>query len=46
MLIGLKNGLVKTSNHTKCASLSHQNYDIYILMNTFKNYGTIHLRLI
>ena len=28
MVIGLKNDLVNTSNHTKCASLSHQKYDI------------------
>ena len=28
MVIGLKHDLANTSNHTKCASLSHQKYDI------------------
>ena len=42
---------VNASNHTKYVSLNNQKCDIqptfltYILMNTLKNYTTIHLHL-
>ena len=38
MFIALKNGLANTSNHTKCAVLYHQKYDIQpILANLHPN---------
>ena len=48
MFIVLLTRLVNTSSHTKCISLSSQKCEIqptYILMDTVKNYTTIHLRL-
>ena len=50
IFIGLSTGLVNGSNHTKCVSLRNQKCMaqptlIYILMNTVKNFNTIHLLL-
>ena len=51
IFIGLLTGLVNGSNHTKCVSLMNQNVRfnlpllIHILINTLKNFTTIHLRL-
>ena len=51
ILIGLLAGLVNRSNHTKCVSLRNQNVRfnllllVYNLMNTVKNFTTIHFRL-
>ena len=50
IFIGLLTGIGSQSNHTKCASLSNKNKIsllllIYILMNTVKNFTTIHLWL-
>ena len=49
IFIGLLACTVNTSNHRKCVSLSNQKcttHLIYILMNTLKDYVTIHLSLI
>ena len=51
MFIVLLASIVNASNHTKCVSLIIKNARfnllllIYILMNTVKNFTTIHLRL-
>ena len=54
IFIGLLTGLVNESNHKKCVPLSNVRLlnvrfslllFIYILMNTVKNFTTIHLRL-
>ena len=51
ILMGLLTGLVNGSNHTNCASLSNQKCMIQptlinlILMNTVKNFTTIHFQL-
>ena len=50
MFIVLLSNIVNGSNHTKCVLLSNQKFMnqfllIYILMNTVKNFTTIHLRL-
>ena len=50
MFIGLLTSIVSASNHKKCVYLSNQKCKIQptlinlILMNTIKNYTTIHLR--
>ena len=48
MFIVLLTSIVNPSKHSKCLSLNNQKYLLlltYILMNTVKNYTTIHLRL-
>ena len=51
IFIVLLTSLINASSHTECVSLSNQNAKlnlillIYILINTVKNYATIHLRL-
>ena len=52
MLIVLLTSLFNASSHTKCLSLSNKKNAkfnlfilIYIIMNTIKNYATIHLQL-
>ena len=51
MFLGLLTGLANESYHTNCVFLSNKNVKfnlpllIYILMNTVKNFTTIHLRL-
>ena len=48
IFIGLLTGLVIGSNHAKCILLKNQKYMVqptlisYILMNTAKNFTTIH----
>ena len=49
--MGLLINIVDASNHTKCVSLSNKNVKfnllllIYILVNTVKNFTTIHFHL-
>ena len=45
LFVVLLTNIVNSSNHTKCASLSNQKCKNTILMNTIKNFTTLHLRL-
>ena len=50
IFIGLLTGIVSVSNHAKCVSLSNQKCNTQptrnlLLMNTVKNFTTIHLLL-